>query len=86
MSALIFGLFLVGITQSGIAQQDNKGASSTNSKKREAVDTRSDSQKSYVPPRTRDANRHAGGGNAVKTPERIVKTTTATEKKTVIRK
>lgn len=74
VAVAILLIFSAGISH---AQQD---------KKQTARDNRSDSQKSYIAPRTNDANRKAGGNTAASKQSRSLKATGTADKKPAIRK
>jgi hypothetical protein len=90
LSALF--VMFTGVFSAGFSQQDKKQTTSSQPKKQVVKDTRSDSQKSYIPPRTRDAGRNAGNPNTVKTSDRTnksnhtVRTDAPAEKKLPLRK
>lgn len=67
------------------AQQSHQTGTSTQQKQK--TDKRSDSQKSYVHPRTRDAHRNSGGNNQVARPtDRKTGREVVTEKRTPVNK
>lgn len=86
-SRIFLSLFLLIVVFSVSVAQAQRQEPSGTAPKKQKTDNRSDSQKSYVNPRTRDVNRNSGGNNQVVRPaDRKTGKEVTTEKKTPVNK